>query len=128
MATIGAGVSSGVLCLPREDTTEIEGSKLRCGESSAPASEFEAIVCERREHAACRRRDSVRASRVDASDAVALTAHGGVERERPRTRHPVVYEYRGKFRQRINGGPRGSQRPAAGARSPENRDCGCWSV
>jgi hypothetical protein len=33
-------------------------------------------------------------------------------------KHPVVYEHRGKFRQRINGGPRGSHRPAAGARSP----------
>jgi hypothetical protein len=51
----------------------------------ASASEVEATVCERREYAA-RRRDSVRVPSVDTSDAVALIAHGGVERERPRTR------------------------------------------
>jgi hypothetical protein len=42
-------------------------------------------------------------------------------------KHLVVYEHRRKFRQRRNSGPRGSHRPAAGARCPENRDSGCWS-
>jgi hypothetical protein len=55
----------------REDEHTL-GEAEDCHDASASA--VEAIVCERREHAACRRRDSVRIRSGDTSDAVALTA------------------------------------------------------
>jgi hypothetical protein len=44
------------------------------------------------------------------------------------SKHPVVYEDRGKSRLWINSRPRGSHRPAAGGCSPEKREHSCDSI